>query len=144
MKYNCNVFSLNGLNLTKRLMFIFICFFPFLIYAKALPIYSSKPIFISKHQSSFIISLAATPGTGFHWVLQNKLPEGVAVKQLAFTKATSPLIGASGSERWLFSIDPKKIKIKMFFSLIFIYERPWNHLVGKKITFRVMSLSSVA
>lgn len=95
------------------------------------------PIHVTKAQQQFAIHLKANPTTGYKWVLQDYNHQLIEMESHHFVKSFSGGLGATGMEIWQFKVKEKFFTDGHSVTLNFLYERPWNHAFGKKMTFTV-------
>lgn len=121
--------------------FLILFFFSFSVFAKLEPVYTNpiKPIIVSEQQNEFYIQLASNPTTGYSWFIQDYDSKWIKVKKHQFISYQPSMPGASGLEIWKFKINSNAFKTPQQLKIHFVYQRPWNKEIGKKVTFIVLT-----
>lgn len=87
---------------------------------------SNKTIVLHKGTEQFCIVLQANPSTGYSWLLKQYNKNLVQPITSQFIPANSKLIGASGTQKWFFKVNPNAYKVPSTGTITFIYARPWD------------------
>lgn len=103
---------------------IFVGFFSFYLSILA---YAHEPLSlqVSSKQTSFTISLAANPTTGYQWSVIGFDKEILSVTSSVYQRPNTHLIGAGGAMLFTFSLNKGKTYPKTM-NILFQYARPWE------------------
>ena len=98
-----------------------------LLYILSMTAYAgdAMSIDVDSSQSSFEVSLASNPTTGFQWSIVSFDKELLTLTSVSFQRPDSRLIGAGGHTLFTFSLNKGKSYPKTT-SIMFKYARPWE------------------
>ena len=93
------------------------------------PVYTQKTpyIHVSASDPQFTVTLISNPTTGYSWFLKNPHPDLELIRHHFQTASQTTLIGAPGSELWVFKVRAKAFATApLKIPLQLIYVRPWE------------------
>jgi inhibitor of cysteine peptidase len=83
----------------------------------------------SKAKPEFTIKLKSNPTTGYSWYLRDYNSNLVQpVKHSYEPAADKALVGAGGSEVWIFKVKPAGFTVPQQTSVKLVYARPWESI----------------
>jgi len=100
----------------------------------------AKTIIVTPKTPQFTITLASNPTTGYSWLLYHYNPFLVQIVKHVYRPPTSTLVGAGGTDIWIFKLKPAAFAAPQITKISLIHARPWNVKDNpSKITFMVVS-----
>lgn len=103
-----------------------------------------KTIATSQKKPSFTITLAATPSTGFSWLLESYDLNLLTLVKHEYVAPGNPnnKVGITGVENWTFTTKPNVIIGPQVTRITLINARPWdvNNTTHEKATFTIVML----
>lgn len=99
---------------------------------------SQLNITVDKKNPTFQIRLKSNPTTGYSWFLREYDHELITPIKSEFEPAKTELVGAPGSQLWVFKVKPGAFTVPSQSIIRLIYARPWQGAEGStQLVFRV-------
>ena len=100
----------------------------------------SKPIVVTAKKPQFLLTLPANPTTGYMWVLQGNYNSALIrpVKH-TYQAANQKLIGAPGTDVWIFKVQPLAFKVPTQLRVVLNYRRIWEKTAAQTKTFQIIT-----
>lgn len=99
-----------------------------------------KSITVTQNAPQFTITLSSNPTTGYSWYLSGYDSNLLNVVSHTYTSAANTkLIGAGGTETWVFSVKPAAFSAPHITTINLIYARSWDvNYNNRKAAFTVV------
>ncbi len=100
----------------------------------------NNTILVDQINNQFTITLAATPSTGYSWLLESYNPNFVKLVKHAYVAPTKVAPGESGVENWTFQVQLEDVAGPQLTQINFVKARMWDvkKTTTKKTAFTVV------
>lgn len=85
-----------------------------------------KSITVSAQEPEFTIRLASNPTTGYSWFIKRYPKTLLELKSHRFIPPTQQIVGAGGTEIWVFKAKSDAFTAPQIMKIKLIYARPWE------------------
>lgn len=100
-----------------------------------------KTIIVKKTAPYFTLTLQSNPTTGFTWSLKsydNSIV--VPISRKFYPPQVKKLIGAGGTEKWVFKVKPEGFVVPQTTSVVLIYARYSDQQGANAVNFKVVTV----